>query len=62
MLKHAIKVDFWDVDAFADAIYALLAYPALAEFAAKYGLNEVNTLKWENAAYLLKTIYEELKR
>jgi len=25
-------------------------------------LNEVNTLKWENAAYLLKTIYEELKR
>ena len=48
--------------ALADAIYALLAYPALAEFAAKYGLNEVNTLKWENAAYLLKTIYEELKR
>ena len=62
VLKHAIKVDFWDVDALADAIYALLAYPALAEFAAKYGLNEVNTLKWENAAYLLKTIYEELKR
>ena len=62
VLKHAIKVDFWDVDALADAIYALLAYPALAEFAAKYGLNEGNTLKWENAAYLLKTIYEELKR
>ena len=61
MLKRAIKVDFWDVDALADAIYALLAYPALSEFAAKYGLNEVNTLKWENAALKLKQIYEELK-
>lgn len=61
VLKRAIKVDFWDVDALADAIYALLAYPALSEFAAKYGLNEVNTLKWENAALKLKQIYEELK-
>ena len=61
VLKRAIKVDFWDVDALADAIYALLAYPALSEFAAKYGLNEVNTLKWENAAFKLKQIYEELK-
>lgn len=62
VLKHAIKVDFWDVDALADAIYALLAYPALSEFAAKYGLNEVNTLKWENAAFKLKQIYEDVKR
>ena len=62
VLKHAIKVDFWDVDALADAIYGLLAYPALSEFAAKYGLNEVNTLKWENAAFKLKQIYEDVKK
>lgn len=62
VLEHAIKIDFWDVDALADAIYALLEYPALAGLAVKYGLNEVNALKWENAAYLLKTLYEELKR
>ena len=61
VLKHAIKVDFWDVDAMADAIYGLLAYPGLSEFAAKYGLNEVNTLKWENAAFKLKQIYEDVK-
>ena len=61
VLKHAIKVDFWDVDAMADAIYALLVYPALSEFAAKYGLSEVNTLKWENAAFKLKQNYEEVK-
>lgn len=62
VLKHAIKVNFWDVDALADAIYALLAYPALPKFVSKYGLNEVNTLKWENAALKLKQIYEEVRK
>ena len=61
VLRYAVKVDFWDVNALADAIYALLAYPGLSVFAAKYGLNEVNALKWENAAFKLKQIYEELK-
>lgn len=62
VLKHAIKVDFWDVDALADAIYGLLAYPALSKMAGRCGLEEVNTLKWENAAYKLKLIYEEVKK
>ena len=62
VLKHALKVDFWDVDALADAIYGLLKYPALSRMAGRCGLEEVNTLKWENAAYLLKHIYEEVKQ
>ena len=62
VLKHALKVDFWDVDALADAIYCLLKYPALSRIAGRCGLEEVNTLKWENAAYLLKHIYEEVKQ
>lgn len=62
VLKHALKVDFWDVDALADAIYGLLKYPALSQMAGRCGLEEVNTLKWENAAYLLKHIYEEVKQ
>lgn len=62
VLKHALKVDFWDVDALADAIYGLLKYPALSQMAGRCGLDEVNTLKWENAAYKLKQIYEEVKR
>lgn len=62
VLKHALKVDFWDVDALADAIYGLLKYPALSRMAGHCGLEEVNTLKWENAAYLLKHIYEEVKQ
>jgi glycogen synthase len=31
ILKHAIKVDFWDIDAMADAIYGILHYDALSE-------------------------------
>lgn len=58
VLKYAFKVDFWDVDAMADEIYALLQYPALADFASKYGYDEVNTLKWNNAAAKIKNVYE----
>ncbi len=60
VLKYAFKVDFWDVDAMADEIYALLTYPALANFASKYGFDEVNTLKWNNAAVKIKNVYESV--
>ena len=60
VLKYAFKVDFWDVDAMADEIYALLQYPALADFASKYGYDEVNTLKWNNAAAKIKGVYESV--
>ncbi|MBR3285222.1 MAG: glycosyltransferase [Bacteroidales bacterium] len=60
VLKYAFKVDFWDVDAMADDIYALLQYPALSEFAAKQGYEEVNALKWNNAAAKMKQVYESV--
>lgn len=60
VLKYALKVDFWDVDAMADDIYALLQYPALAEFATKQGYDEVNELKWNGATAKLKTVYESV--
>jgi len=60
VLKYALKVDFWDVDALADDIYALLNYPALSHFAEKEGYDEVNELKWNNATAKLKTVYESL--
>ena len=60
VLKYAFKVDFWDVDAMADQIYALLQYPALASFAAKMGYDEVNALKWNNATAKMKKVYESV--
>ena len=59
VLHHAIKVDFWDIDALADAIYALLKYPAVSSMAVRCGLNEVNALKWDNAASQVKEIYSK---
>lgn len=60
VLKYAFKVNFWDVDDMADDIYALLTYPALANFAMKEGYDEVNRLKWNNATAKLKNVYESL--
>ena len=60
VLKYAFKVDFWDVDAMADDIYALLQYPALSEFAAKQGYEEVNALKWNNATKKMIEVYKSV--
>ncbi len=58
VLKYAIKVDFWDVNALADAMYGLLNYPSLAPFATEKGREEVDSLKWDSAAVKVKAVYE----
>ena len=60
VLHHAIKVDYWDINALADAIYGILAYPTLAHYMQREGYDEVNQLKWEKASLKLKNIYESL--
>lgn len=60
VLQYAIKVDFWDIDAMADAIYGILHYPALAEMFSEKGMEEANNLKWEDVAARLKNIYQTL--
>ncbi|MBQ5529185.1 MAG: glycosyltransferase family 4 protein, partial [Bacteroidales bacterium] len=58
VLKYAIKVDFWDVNALADAMYGLLNYPALSSLAAEKGREEVDNLKWDSAAVKVRRVYE----
>jgi len=60
VLNHAIKIDFWDVDAMADAIYGILNYPALSTMFKKYGRQEVDKLKWETSASEVRKIYYSL--
>lgn len=60
VLKYAIKVDFWDIDAMADAMYALLSYPALSEMCIRCGVEEVDALKWENAAVKIINVYNQV--
>jgi glycosyltransferase involved in cell wall biosynthesis len=60
ILTHAVKVDFWDIDAMADAIYGILTYPALAQMFIKNGREEVIMLKWDNSARHVRSIYNEI--
>lgn len=58
ILNHALKLDFWDVDAMADAIYALCRYPALVSTFKKFGMDEVDSLKWDNSAAKVLNVYK----
>lgn len=60
ILKHAIKVDFWDIDAMADAIYGIAHYDGISNLFKKHGKNEVDNLKWENAASKVIEVYNSL--
>lgn len=57
VLTHAVKVDFWDIEAMADAIYGILSYPALSKTFVQKGKEEVDKLKWEKAAKQVHDIY-----
>jgi glycogen synthase len=60
VLKHAIKVDFWDIDAMADAIHALINYDSLPQMFRNFGKEEVDNIKWDQAGLKVKEIYEKV--
>lgn len=60
VLDYAVKVDYWDVDAMADAIYGLIEYPALGKMFVRKGYEEVTNLKWRDAAKEVKAVYESV--
>ncbi len=62
ILTHAVKTDFWDIDAMADAIYGILNYPVLSEMIIKNGKEEVIRLKWDNSARHVRDIYYRVIR
>ena len=57
ILTHAIKVDFWDINAMADAIYGIIKYPALPEMFKKFGRVEVDSLQWKQSAREVRDVY-----
>ena len=59
VLDYAVKVNYWDVDAMADAIYGLISYPALAKMFSEKGMEEVTGLKWNSAAAKIKDVYQQ---
>lgn len=60
ILSHAIKTDYWDIDAMADAVYAIVKYPAMYQSLRQLGMEEVNNIRWSDAGIKLRKIYDHL--
>lgn len=58
ILSHAIKTDYWDIDAMADAIYSIVKYPAMYESLRNLGREEVNAIRWYDAGLKVRSIYD----
>ncbi len=60
ILHNVIKVDYWDVNAMADAIYSIIKYPAMYKQLSEHGLEEVNKIVWKKAGAKVINIYRQL--
>ncbi|NDV79209.1 glycosyltransferase [Dysgonomonas sp. 511] len=60
ILDKAVKIDYWDVEGMADAIYSICTYDAMAEFLSREGKTEVDNIKWEYAGQKVRNIYDSL--
>jgi glycosyltransferase involved in cell wall biosynthesis len=58
ILENSIKIDYWDIDAMANAIYSIISYPAMYNFLKSEGKREVDEIKWEYAGQKVRNIYE----
>jgi glycosyltransferase involved in cell wall biosynthesis len=59
ILKHALKVNFWDVREMAAKIIAVLKHPVLAGAMAEKAREELRKIRWEKAAERIAAIYGE---
>ena len=59
VLRHALKVDFWDVNEIANKVIAVLKYPPLKMTLQSHGNFEVRKLRWKDSAKKCAKIYEE---
>ncbi len=60
VITHALRVDFWDVDALASKIIAALSYETLYDTMREHTTMEVQSFTWDNPARECKHLYEEL--
>jgi glycosyltransferase involved in cell wall biosynthesis len=60
VMPHAIKVDFWNSEALAEAICNVLRFKSLANTLKKNGSEQIKDITWDKAARKLTTLYYEL--
>lgn len=59
VVENALKVDFWDTDALAQAICSILEYKSLAETLKTNALKDLSSITWNSAAKKIKRLYYE---
>lgn len=59
ILNNVIKIDYWDIDAMANAIYSIITYPAMYNQLHEYGLKEIDTIQWKKAGAKVIDIYNK---
>jgi len=62
ILNNAIKTDYWDIEAMADAMYSIVTYPSMYEYLKEEGKKEVDAITWEDAGLKVRNIYERVIR
>jgi glycosyltransferase involved in cell wall biosynthesis len=60
ILDKVIKTDYWDIDAMADAMHALVSYPALHSYLRDEGIEEIHGITWEKAGKKVIDIYNKV--
>lgn len=60
VINNAIKVDYWDIDAIADAIYGVLNYNAIGNLMKNKSKQEASHLSWDRVAAKIKEIYYQV--
>jgi glycosyltransferase involved in cell wall biosynthesis len=62
VVRHALKVDFWDTEEMANKIISILKYKELAQCMRDNSLGEVKRFKWSEVADKCIKLYETLTR
>ena len=60
VINNALKVDFWDIEALADAIYGILNYNPLGKLLKNKSKQEIYNLNWYKVAEKIKDIYYQV--
>jgi len=60
VLKHALKVDFWDIDEMANKIVSVVRYKALKNDLQNESAKEIRGINWDKAADTCLSIYSSL--
>ncbi|MBR1770143.1 MAG: glycosyltransferase family 4 protein [Bacteroidales bacterium] len=60
VVSYAMKVDFWDIDAMSDAIYALTHYPAMSKMITENASEELHKINWDKAASEIISVYNKV--